>query len=189
MKDSEKEGGKLLKNNRFLRPLMVFSIPVLILVLLAAPHVWTTVTGDEIQLKTVPVDPTDLFRGSYVDLQYEIESVDSRLLDDSTRSLLKKQNRGDYKNVYVRLQQNKTGLYEAALVTLERPHKGTYLKGRLHIPYDTTSSSLKIKYGLDNFYAPSDKAKEMEAAAAGHSPVAMVKVKNGNAVLMTISFK
>ena len=178
-----------MKNNRFLRPLVVFSIPILILVLLAAPHVWTTVTGDEIHLKTVPVDPRDLFRGNYVDLHYEIESVDSRLLDDSTRSLLIQKNRGDYKNVYVQLQQNNNGLYEAALVTLKKPQKGTYLKGRLHIPYDTTSSSLQIKYGLDNFYAPSDKAKKMEAAAAGQAPVAMVKVKNGNAVLITISFK
>lgn len=178
-----------MKNNRFLRPLIVFSVPVLILLFLAAPHVWTTVTGDEIHLKTVPVDPTDLFRGSYVNLQYEIESVDSSLLDDSTRSLLTNKNRGNYKNVYVQLHQNNADLYEVALVTKEKPLKGTYLKGRLHIPYDTTSSSLQIKYGLDNFYAPSDKAKEMEAAAAGHAPVAIVKVKNGNAILMTISFK
>jgi len=146
-------------------------------------------TGDDIQLKTVPVDPTDLFRGSYVDLQYEIESVDSKLLDDSSRSLVTKKHRGDYKKVYVQLQQNNAGLYEVTLVTKEKPKKGIYLKGRLQIPYDTTSSSLRIKYGLDNFYAPSDKAKEMEAASVANAPVALVKVKNGNAVLMTISFK
>ncbi len=62
-------------SNPSFRPLIVFSIPVLILLILAFPPVWTTMTGDVIKIKTAPVDPTDLFRGSYVALKYEIESV------------------------------------------------------------------------------------------------------------------
>ncbi len=49
-------------NNPLFQPLIVFSIPVLILLVLAIPPVWTTMTGDVIKIKTAPVDPTDLFR-------------------------------------------------------------------------------------------------------------------------------
>ncbi|MDQ7860663.1 GDYXXLXY domain-containing protein [Peribacillus frigoritolerans] len=91
-------------SNPSFRPLIVFSIPVLILLILAFPPVWTTMTGDVIKIKTAPVDPTDLFQGSYVALKYEIESVKPSQVDDSIKTEFNTRNMGDYKKVYVRLK-------------------------------------------------------------------------------------
>ena len=38
---------------------------------------FTLKTGDEILLKTLPVDPRDLFRGDYVILRYEIGTINA----------------------------------------------------------------------------------------------------------------
>lgn len=179
-----------MKNKQFFRPLIVFSIPVLILLVLATPPVWTTLTGKEIRIQTAPVDPTDLFRGSYVDLHYEIESVKLAQLDDSIIPDFKRENIGDYKKVYVRLKQDSDGLYKVDLVTKEKPNNGVYLKGKLEIPYELKSAAtIQVKYGLDNYYAPEEKAKEMESAASAKPAVALVKVRNGHAVLTKIIVK
>ncbi|CAH0299663.1 GDYXXLXY domain-containing protein [Peribacillus sp. Bi134] len=174
-------------NNPLFRPLIVFSIPVLILLVLAFPPVWTTMTGDVIKIKTAPVDPTDLFRGSYVALKYEIESVKPSQVDDSIKTEFHTRNMGDFKKVYVRLKQNKDGLYVVDYVTKEKPGKGVYLKGKLEIPYDLhNAETIQIRYGLDNYFASEEKAKEMEKEALTNPSVAVVKVRNGNVVLTDI---
>ncbi|RRN70511.1 hypothetical protein EI200_13655 [Peribacillus simplex] len=174
-------------NKPSIRPLIVFTIPVLILLVLALPPVWTTMTGDVIKIKTAPVDPTDLFRGSYVALQYEIESVKPSQLDSSIKSDFNTRNTGDYKKVYVRLKQNTDGLYDVDSVSKEKPSNGIYLKGELEIPYDLQNAKIiQIRYGLDNYFASEEKAKEMEKDALANPSVAVVKVRNGNAVLTDI---
>ncbi|MFY0779417.1 GDYXXLXY domain-containing protein [Peribacillus simplex] len=174
-------------NNPSFRPLFIFSIPVLILLVLAIPPVWTTMTGDVIKIKTAPVDPTDLFRGSYVALKYEIESVKPSQVDDSIKTEFNTRNMGDYKKVYVRLKQNSDGLYDVDYVTKEKPTKGVYLKGELEIPYELQNpETLQIRYGLDNYFASEEKAKEMEKDALANPSVAVVKVRNGNVVLTDI---
>ncbi|MDM5214295.1 GDYXXLXY domain-containing protein [Peribacillus sp. NJ4] len=174
-------------NNPSFRPLFIFSIPVLILLVLAIPPVWTTMTGDVIKIKTAPVDPTDLFRGSYVALKYEIESVKPSQVDDSIKTEFNTRNMGDYKKVYVRLKQNSDGLYDVDYVTKEKPTKGVYLKGELEIPYELQNpETLQIRYGLDNYFASEEKAKEIEKDALANPSVAVVKVRNGNVVLTDI---
>ncbi|WP_375088001.1 GDYXXLXY domain-containing protein [Peribacillus sp. RS7] len=174
-------------NNPSFRPLFIFSIPVLILLVLAIPPVWTTMTGDVIKIKTAPVDPTDLFRGSYVALKYEIESVKPSQVADSIKTEFNTRKMGDYKKVYVRLKQNSDGLYDVDYVTKEKPAKGVYLKGELEIPYELQNAeTIQIRYGLDNYFASEEKAKEMEKDALANPSVAVVKVRNGNVVLTDI---
>jgi uncharacterized membrane-anchored protein len=94
---------------------------------------------------------------------------------------------GDFKKVYVRLKQNKDGLYVVDYVTKEKPGKGVYLKGKLEIPYDMQNAeTIQIRYGLDNYFASEEKAKEMEKEALANPSVAVVKVRNGHVVLTDI---
>lgn len=176
-----------MKNKNFYRPFIIFAIPVLILLALAIPPVWTTLFGEEIKIQTAPIDPTDLFRGSYVALGYEIESINLKQLDETVTNDFKSQNIGDYKNVYVALKQDSNELYTVDYISKEKPNSNLYLKAKLQIPYDLdNASSIHIKYGLDNYYAPKDKALELETSASTKSAIAVVKVKNGNAVLKEI---
>ncbi|MCK1993919.1 GDYXXLXY domain-containing protein [Peribacillus muralis] len=173
--------------NSAFRPFIVFSIPVLILLILAFPPFLTTMMGDEIKIKTTPVDPTDLFRGSYVALNYEIETVQPSQLADSIKAEFKTTNMGDYKKVYVRLKQNGNGLYAVNSVTKEKPSEGMYLKGELEVPYELKNAkTVHIRYGLDNYFASEEKAKEMESNALTSPSMAVIKVRNGHVVLTDI---
>ena len=40
------------------------------------PPLWIRITGDEVALEIAPVDPLSLFRGNYVDLQYDLDFGD-----------------------------------------------------------------------------------------------------------------
>lgn len=72
-------------------------------------------------------------------------------------------------------------------VTKEKPTKGVYLKGELEIPYELqNAATIQIRYGLDNYFASEEKAKEMEKDALANPSVAVVKVRNGNVVLTDI---
>ncbi|USK85560.1 GDYXXLXY domain-containing protein [Peribacillus asahii] len=177
-----------MKNNLFMR-ILVFSIPVLLLIGLAIPPTWTSLTGEEIRLKTEPIDPTDLFRGSYVTLYYEIEQVTSEQLSDSVVKEMERKSEGDILPVFVQLEKGSDDIYNVKKVTNKKPSSGVYLKGTLNIPYEiqvTPPESFHIQYNLDNYYAPKKDAEEIEAVTSTKPALAIVKVKNGRAILMDI---
>ncbi|MFJ5625703.1 GDYXXLXY domain-containing protein [Peribacillus loiseleuriae] len=90
--------------------------------------------------------------------------------------------------MYVQLKQDSDGLYKVDFVTKEKPSNGIYLKGKLEIPYELkNAATIQVKYGLDNYYAPEEKAKEIETKASVKPAVALIKVKNRHAVLTKIT--
>jgi uncharacterized membrane-anchored protein len=176
------------KNNKLFQQVIVFSIPILILIGLAIPPAWTTLTGEEIRIQTEPIDPTDLFRGSYVSLYYEIETVTLADMDSAVISEIKQKNSGDTLPVFVRLKQENNDIYTVEKVEKERPNEGIYLKGELEAPYEfeETKGIFHIRYHLDNFYAEKEEAINLEKATTIGPAVAVVKVKNGDAILTDI---
>jgi len=62
-----------MNSKRFLL-LMAYSMIIISLIFL--PKAVTLSQGKEILLKTEPVDPRDIFRGDYVNLNYEISTID-----------------------------------------------------------------------------------------------------------------
>lgn len=79
--------------------------------------------GEKIKLKTVPVDPRDIFRGDYARLNYDISSLDLDSLGckDTFR-------RND--NVYVTLSKGDKDYYEAVSVSSKRPAEGLFIAGK-----------------------------------------------------------
>ena len=178
------------KKQRFYQ-IIVFTIPILILIGLIIPPTMTSINGEEIRLKTKPVDPTDLFRGSYVALSYDIESVLPSQLSDSIREEIDNKSEGDFINVYVQLTKESDEIYTIKKVVIKKPYNGIYLKGKLQFPYereliDQSEEPYFIQYNLNNYYAPEKIAKKIEATTSVKPAIAIVKVKNGNAVLMDI---
>lgn len=53
----------------------VIAVAVALAAMLAAllPPLWVRATGDEVTLAIRPVDPLSLFRGNYVDLDYDVD--------------------------------------------------------------------------------------------------------------------
>jgi uncharacterized membrane-anchored protein len=133
--------------------------------------------GQEVRIRTAPVDPRDMVYGDYVVLNYEISRLDASLWKDAGSI----PERGE--PVYVVLVKEPAGVYEAAGVYRTRPRTGVgggiVLKGRVDDRYDNT---IRVRYGLEKYYVAERQGQELERKAG--TMVAIVNVAPwGQAVL------
>jgi len=118
---------------------------------LSAMPLWT---GEEIKVKTIPVDPRSMFRGNYARLSYDISEVGIEHANKKLRN-------GDV--VYVSLYQAESGLYEFSKASLTKPQQGVFLRGRIQTHrYDSNQKAYDVKYGIEAFFAPKKKALALE---------------------------
>ncbi|MFE7227208.1 GDYXXLXY domain-containing protein [Nocardioides sp. NPDC057577] len=121
------------------------------------------VTGEEIRLRVEPVDPIDPLRGAYLDLSYA---------DISTRTTKES---GD---AYVSLAR-RDQIWEATGVSADPPAEGPFLKCH--------DDGWRLSCGIESFFVPQDRAREIEADVNGGDAVAVVKVDSrGNASLVSL---
>jgi uncharacterized membrane-anchored protein len=99
-----------------------------------------------------------MFRGNYARLAYTVATIDSKLFEGSTKTLRK----GEV--VYVFLEEGEGEVWHAARVQLEEPLSGLFLRGRLTQTWPGTAQPLRIRYGIEAWFAPKEKALEIEQA-------------------------
>lgn len=143
-------------------------LQVLVLAYMAVSHYAVEWVGEEVRLKTAPVDPRDLFYGDYVILNYEISE-----LDLSKFSLPKDETleRGD--KVYVVVKKN-GDYHELVSAHVKKPSVSTeehILKARVQYvtrnwdPQLGESSEIqlvRVVYGFERYYVPEGEGKELE---------------------------
>ena len=105
-------------------------------------------TGDTVTLRTVPVDPVDLFRGSYVVLRYEISTV----------NVLEGTQPGDA--VYVPLREA-DGRWMGGFGYPSPPTDGDFIRGTVR---STHEGSADVEYGIETYYADEDEAYDLQSA-------------------------
>jgi len=139
-------------------------------------------TGEPIQLKTVPYDPRSLFRGNYARLRYEISDIP--VADLGARGRI----RGG-EVVYVRLTPAENGVYEYAGASLTRPESGVFLRGRTDHArrwrWDD-SERLHVRYGIEAYFAPKQKALELEDRLRQGGIAEIMVAGNGKATLTAV---
>lgn len=168
-------------------------VPILILIGMTVTPLYTLYKGKEIVLATIPVDPSDPFRGDYVSLRFEAEEVPLRLVD---REVVDKQNRLSGTRVYVCLTEV-DGVYQPTKVTLEKPENGTYLKGNFQyigrawdpVNQKETDEVAFIEYSLDKYFVEDNTGLQWEKASMKGDILATVKIFNGYAYLIDIKLK
>jgi len=114
---------------------------------------FTLQTGDEILLKTQPVDPRDLFRGDYVILRYDISTI-------STDSL--SYQGSDFKEddkIYVLLNVDNQRIGTLANIDKSKPSEGIFIEGTVKSVYN---NRLNIEYGIESYFVPEGKGREIE---------------------------
>ena len=121
--------------------------------------VWPLWTGEEVRLEIAPVDPRSMFRGNYARLAYTVASVDSKLFEGSEEMLRK----GEV--VYVFVEEGEGEVWHATRVQLEQPLSGLFMRGRMIRAWSHDEQPLQIRYGIEAWFAPKEKALEIEAAA------------------------
>lgn len=138
-------------------------------------------TGEQIRVKTIPVDPRSLFRGNYARLEYDFSQLNASLFAGD-----KKLREGEV--VYVSLKPGKSGLYELSGVGLKKPAEGIFLRGRVTGTWwRDTGSSYRIKYGIEAFFAPKEKALGLESDLRNGGVAELMVSGGGRARLKNIA--
>lgn len=136
--------------------------------------VYPLVTGTEIKIKVIPVDPRSLFRGNYARLNYDISRVN---FSDSTRFPRNNE------TVYVTLKLNDEGLYEEVTASLSKPESGIFIRGRMK---GTEGETIGIRYGIEAFFAPKEKALDLEKKLRSGGIAVVMLAENGKPALKDI---
>ncbi|MBS3098392.1 GDYXXLXY domain-containing protein [Candidatus Woesearchaeota archaeon] len=134
---------------------------------------FTLQTGEEVLLKTRPIDPRDLFRGDYVILAYEISTLDVNSLQKDVADF-KQDNK-----VYVSL--NKVDNYGIPSgVYTNKPKEGLFLKGTVK---NVQGGRLSMEYGIESYFVPEGRGREIERYSGRNLDVKVAIDKLGNAVI------
>jgi uncharacterized membrane-anchored protein len=147
-------------------------------------------SGSEVRLKTVPVDPRDLFRGDYVVLAYPISTVEGPVAGDGGFK------RGDA--VFVTLTRDAEGFAQARAVSRTRP---TLANGEAAIAGRVQSTGacalndageadcasgrrrLRIAYGLESYFVPQGEGRAIETTPRARIEVVAAVSAGGEAAI------
>lgn len=152
------------------------------------------ITGHRILLKAAPVDPQDLFRGSYVALKYDFSHLEqSRWQGSGTYA----QGTEPVKptlgsTVYVVLSRQ--GRYwEYDYLSQTPPVSGdVFLRGKVteFTPAAQNAATVDIDCGIESFFASGKRANELERPRSGQGNVIDVEVRvdrRGSAVIRDVT--
>ncbi len=119
------------------------ALQALVLVGGAVAEEWRLARGDDVVLRTMPVDPRDLFRGDYVVLAYEISEFHAQGVEP-----------GDV--VFVELAE-RDGIWRAVRLHRRPPESGaTFIRGEVRRPG-------WIEYGIEAYFVPEGRGWEIES--------------------------
>lgn len=142
---------------------------------------YTVQTGQEVLLRTVPVDPRDLFRGDYVILRYEISRLDPATLEtDFDAERVAERRGGEPTTVYTALAVRE-GYAEATGLFFRRP-SGLYLKGTTRPAGQ--GRRWEIDYGIESYFVPEGRGREIEARRGEEIDVRVAVDEFGRAVIL-----
>ncbi|MDP3255338.1 GDYXXLXY domain-containing protein [Bosea sp. (in: a-proteobacteria)] len=147
-------------------------------------------SGTEIRLRTVPVDPRDLFRGDYVVLSYPMSTV------AAAAGEAKGLRRGD--RVYVTLARDAEGFAQAKAVAAMRPAVGegeVVIAGRVQstgacalneagqADCGAGAGRLRVAYGLESYFVPQGEGRRIETTPKARIEVVAAVSADGAAAI------
>ncbi|TGE39026.1 hypothetical protein E4K67_06045 [Desulfosporosinus fructosivorans] len=161
--------------------LLAVAIPLLILLAMTIKPQATVVFGQEIILETKAYDPTDVFRGDYVAINFAISDVPKSKVDLPIDKI-------NNKNLYVSLRQEGK-YYVVDQVSETKPKQGVYLKGKFQEIYNEFNGAggYRVDYSLDKYFLEQGSGKELEQESFKGGLDGTVKVLGGYGVLTGIA--
>lgn len=168
----------MTKKKKFL---LAVAIPLLILLAMIIKPQATLLFGQEIVLETKAYDPTDLFRGDYVAINFAISDVPKSKVDLSVDKI-------NNQNLYVSLKKEGE-YYVVDQVSETKPKQGVYLKGRFQQVYNPINQvdTFRVDYSLDKYFVEQGSGKDLEQESYKGGLVGTVKVLGGYGVLKGIA--
>ena len=122
-------------------------------------------SGEDIKLKTLPVDPRDLLRGDYVILSYPISTIPKDIV---TGEIPKD---SQQVRMSVRLKPGADGLWTASEASFGdlAPAEGSVVLRTLPFEYyssvdNVLPDNIFVSYGIERYYVPEGEGKVLEDA-------------------------
>ena len=141
-------------------------------------------TGTPVFLRTVPIDPRDLFRGDYVRLSYDVSIVPTELIPKEELESMRKPG----KRVYLRYRTDARNVMIPEKLSLKEPGEGRFIRGYTAInPQD--SNSIQVSYSVEKYFMQQGKGlilqegESLEGVAIPLEMEAAIGNQNGIAVL------
>ncbi len=161
--------------------LLAVAIPLLILLAMTVKPQATLLFGQEIVLETKAYDPTDLFRGDYVAINFAISDVPKAKVDLPIDKI-------NGKNLFVSLKQEGK-YYVVDQVSESKPKDGIYLKGKFQEIYNPINEIdiFRVDYSLDKYFVEQGSGMELEQESFKGGLDGTVKVLGGYGVLTGIT--
>ncbi|WP_197077361.1 GDYXXLXY domain-containing protein [Lacinutrix sp. Hel_I_90] len=139
-------------------------------------------TGKAYKFKTAPVDPSDPYRGKYITLQYDINSI-------TTNDSIWKRNEA----IYVYIEEDSLGFAELVKVSkTPLAIENDYVIAEVNW-YDDYVKKVNFQLPFNRFYMEESKAKPAELAfrkaqrdSLPNNVYALVFIKEGKAVLQDV---
>lgn len=142
---------------------LVVVAQALVLAWMALDREWILRTGQVVFLRTAPIDPRDPFRGDFVRLDYDINTVP---LEDGVPSTPDEQRkRRRHEVVYTRLTPAGDGVFEALGATRRRPADGVVIRGRTDDGWrftDTAGRPVTVRYGIEQLFVEQGRGLAIE---------------------------
>lgn len=136
---------------------------------------FTFFTGTDLTLKTVPVDPRDLFRGDYVILRYTINSISMDSILTNEEPFIKDD------EIYVKLDLS-SKYAKPKEVSKKKFKNGINIKGKVT---RTNGRKIDIQYGIETYFVRQGKGKEIEREIDKIDVIVTVD-KYGNALIKSL---
>ena len=139
-------------------------------------------SGEEIVLKTAPVDPRDLLRGDYVILSYDVSTIPAALITGDRPA------EAGWQVMRVRLKPGADGFWtvaEASFGTLAPEAGSVVLKTQRFYHYGGSDlapgsdASIGVEYGLERFYVPEGEGREIETGRNAGEVAVVARVGSG----------
>lgn len=114
-----------------------------------------------ILLNTTPLNSKDIFRGDYVQLKYEISTLNLNKLQANV-------NFTKNENIYVILEKDSDGTYKAVAISkgTERPERSKkFIQGT--IINIMPNHNIDVEYGIESYFIKEGKDKVIETAHNG----------------------
>lgn len=182
-----------MNNKPLLKFVLCAAIPLLILMAMTITPLLTLQYGQEIKIKTMPVDPRDVFRGDYVVLNYEINEIPI----DKVPEIFKHEDKWQEQHrrpLYVIMKKD-GDYYVVDHAAFEKPKAGIYLKAYFQwVVWPQTAvyqgeqniTGIRVSYNLDQYFLPENTGKSLEYLSRRGQLDAFVKVWNGYSTLVSV---
>lgn len=167
--------------------LMSFGLLVILQLWTPAAMIWNKEnvlkTGKAFKFRSMPVDPNDPFRGKYIVLSFSENSYKNK----------EKINWETGEMIYVQLTTDSAGFAKIFSIHKDKPGRGIdFVKTTLNYIDSDNTKTVFINWPFERFYMEESKAYDAEQAYvksmadSNNITYALVKVKNGDAVLENV---